>query len=128
MSPIWVPPIGKLGGPEPSLTALEGAPAVGPDRVLALIPVPVGLVAAGVNDLEVVEVAVGLVEITVTVVVVTVPSVVALQGRLDLGIGPAGAFCWSTQAAMASRTRYQVLAHTLTAQGKPLLRPYLASL
>ena len=55
-----------------------------PDRVLALLRVTVGLVAAGVDDLEVVDVTVGLVEVAVTVVVVAVPLVEGLQLRLDL--------------------------------------------
>ena len=37
-----------------------------PDGVLALLRVAVGLVAAGVDDLQVVDVAVGLVEVAVT--------------------------------------------------------------
>ncbi len=64
-----------------ALVALVDEPAVGPDGVLALDLVTVGLVAAGVDDLEVVEVAVGLVEVAVTVDVVAVP----LVERLELG-------------------------------------------
>ena len=55
---------------------LEGLPAVRPDGVLALDRVAVGLVAARVHDLEVVDVAVGLVEVAVVVEVVAVPLVV----------------------------------------------------
>jgi hypothetical protein len=61
-----------------------------PDGVLALLGVPVGLVAAGVDDLEVVDVAVGLVEVAVAVEVVPVVLVEALHVRLDLGGGAAG--------------------------------------
>ena len=60
---------------------LEGVPAVRPDRVLALLRVAVGLVATGVHDLEVVDVAVRLVEVAVAVVVVAVPLVERLSGR-----------------------------------------------
>ena len=68
---------------------LEGVPAVAPDRVLALLLVTVGLVATGVDDLEVVDVAVGLVEVAVAVVVVAVPLVVRRQVGLDLRVGAA---------------------------------------
>ncbi len=73
-----------------ALVGLVDEAAVGPDGVLALDRVTVGLVAAGVQDLEVVDVAVRLVEVAVVVGVVAVP----LVERLELGdhrcLGPAG--------------------------------------
>ena len=62
-----------------------GVPAMRPDGVLALVRIAVGLVASGVHDLEVVDVAVGLVEVAVTVVVVAIPAVERLELLLDLG-------------------------------------------
>ena len=82
MLPTWVPPRRLAGGPE--RVVLEGVPPVAPDRVLALDRVAVGLVAAGVDDLEVVHVAVGLVEVAVTVEVVAVPLVEGRELGLDL--------------------------------------------
>ena len=70
--------------------ALEGLPAVAPDGVLAVDRVAVGLVAAGVDDLEAVDVAVGLVEVAVAVEVVAVPDVELRHGPLDLRVGLAG--------------------------------------
>src|SRR3546814_4544758 len=64
----------------------EGVPAVAPDGVLALPGIAVGLVAAGVNDLEVVDVAVGLVEVAVAVVVVAIVHVVAGELGRDVGV------------------------------------------
>ena len=80
--PTWRPAerrdrSGRVGG-------LEGAPAVRPDGVLALVRVTVGLVATCVHDLQVVDVAVGLVEVAVAVPVVAVPDVVLRERRLDL--------------------------------------------
>ncbi len=69
--------------------ALEGLPPVRPDGVLALPGVAVGLVAARVHDLEVVDVAVGLVEVAVAVEVVAVPLVEGRQLGVDLGDRPA---------------------------------------
>jgi hypothetical protein len=63
---------------------------VRPDGVLTLLRVTVGLVAAGVHDLEVVDVAVGLVEVAVAVEVVAVPLVERLQVGGDVGHGAAG--------------------------------------
>ena len=57
-----------------------------PDRVLAVDRVAVGLVAAGVDQLEVVDVAVGLVEVAVAVEVVAVPLVVGLEVGGDLRV------------------------------------------
>ncbi|CAM5739221.1 hypothetical protein SALBM311S_07747 [Streptomyces alboniger] len=68
----------------------EGEPAVGPDRVLALRAAARGLVLAGVHDLEVVDVTVGLVEVAVAVEVVAVPLVELGQLGLDLGGGVTG--------------------------------------
>ena len=77
-------------GPAGPDQVLERLPAVRPDRVLALVRVAVGLVAAGVDDLEVVDVAVALVEVAVVVVVVAVPGVVGRELRGDLRVGGAG--------------------------------------
>ncbi len=68
----------------------EGVPAVGPDRVLALGAAAGGLVLTGVHDLEVVDVAVRLVEVAVAVEVVAVPLVVLGEVLLDVGVGAAG--------------------------------------
>ena len=102
---------------------LERLPAVRPDGVLALERVAVGLVAAGVDDLEVVDVAVGLVEVAVGVVVVAVPLVVGREGRLDLRVGLPAAFCCATHVSIASLISAHVLLQTLPAHGKPSLRP-----
>ena len=91
---------------------------MGPDGVLTLLRIPVGLVAAGVHDLEVVEIAVGFVEVPVTVEVVAIPHVVGGQGGLDLGVGlterPSAR---STQTPTASSSRFQVFEQTLELQG-----------
>ncbi|KDN84967.1 hypothetical protein KCH_34940 [Kitasatospora cheerisanensis KCTC 2395] len=63
--------------------------AVRPQRVVALDAAAGGLVLTGVDDLEVVQVAVRLVEVAVAVEVVTVPLVVLRQVGLDLGVGAA---------------------------------------
>ncbi len=68
-----------------ALLVLERIGAVRPDRVLALDRVTVGLVAARVHDLEVIEIAVRLVEVAVVVVVVAVPLVEGRQFRGDVG-------------------------------------------
>ena len=80
----------ELVGRRAGGAVLEGVPAVAPDRVLALVRVAVGLVAAGVDDLEVVDVAVGLVEVAVAVEVVAVPLVEGRQLGLDLARRAAG--------------------------------------
>ena len=54
-------------------------PAVAPDRVSALMWVTRSLVAAGVDDLEVVDEPVRLVEVAVPVEVVAVPDVELLR-------------------------------------------------
>ena len=87
------------------------------------IRVAVGLVATGVHDLEVVDVAVGLVEVAVAVPVVAVPLVELGDGRLDLGAVLPAAVCWATHGVMPSCTSAQVLLQTLLAQGNPSLRP-----
>ncbi|MGC0409925.1 hypothetical protein RKD31_003168 [Streptomyces sp. SAI-163] len=79
-----------VGGAGGAGVGAEGVPAVGPDGVLALRAATGGLVLAGVHDLEVVDVAVGLVEVAVAVEVVAVPLVVLGQLGLDLGVGAAG--------------------------------------
>ena len=94
-----------------------------PDGVLALVRVAVGLVAAGVDDLEVVDVAVGLVEVAVAVVVVAVPLVEGRQVGLDLRLGAAGGQLVGDPLVGASRTSAHVLLQTLASHGKPLLRP-----
>ena len=70
-------------------TGAEGldlrVPAVAPDGVGAVDRVAVGLVAARVHDLEVVDVAVRLVEVAVLVEVVAVLVVERLQVAPDLG-------------------------------------------
>jgi hypothetical protein len=63
--------------------------AMRPDRVLALGRVAVGLVATGVDDLEVIDVAVGLVEVAVVVEVVAVPLIEGLHVLGDLRVGAA---------------------------------------
>src|SRR5690606_23002505 len=68
----------------------EGVRAVGPDRVGALLASAGFLALAGVDRLEVVDVAVGLVEVAVTVVVIAVPLVEASKLLLDLLFGFAG--------------------------------------
>jgi hypothetical protein len=68
---------------------LECLPAVRPDRVFALLGIAVGLVAAGVDDLEVVDVPVGLVEVAIVVEVVAVPLVIRREVRLDLLVAAA---------------------------------------
>ena len=101
----------------------EGVPAVAPDGVLALVRVAVGLVAAGVDDLQVVDVAVGLVEVAVAVEVVAVLHVVGGQLGLDL-LGGAPARFWSaTHWFMPSLTSSHVLSQTMSSHGKPLERP-----
>ena len=95
-----------------------------PDRVLALVRVAVGLVAAGVDDLEVVDVAVGLVEVAVVVVVVAVPQVERLEVGGDLRVGLAGRLLVGDPRV--ERVLDQVLAsccRPMLAHGKPLLRP-----
>ena len=76
-----------------------GLPAVAPDRVGALVGVARGLVATGVDDLEVVDDAVGLLEVAVAVDVVAVLDVERLEvcrhlshrlARLQLGVHPDG--------------------------------------
>ena len=70
------------------------------------------------DDLEVVDVAVGLVEVTVVVVVVAVPLVEGLHVGSDLGIRTTGRPADSaTQAFSASVTRLYELPHTLPGQG-----------
>ena len=86
-----------VGGTGGAVVGRVHVPAVRPDRVLALRAAAGVLALAGVHRLEVVEVAVGLVEVAVVVVVVAVPHVerrelgldglVALAGRL-LGVVP----------------------------------------
>ncbi len=61
-----------------------GVPAVRPDGVGALDAAARGLVLTGVHDLEVIDVAVGLVEVAVVVEVVAVPLVVLGEIGLDL--------------------------------------------
>ena len=61
-----------------------GLPAVAPDGVGALVGVPCGLVATGVDDLEVVDDAVGLLEVAVAVDVVAVLDVERLEVVLHL--------------------------------------------
>jgi len=61
-----------------------------PDRVLALRAAAGLLALAGVNGLEVVDVAVGLVEVAVTVVVVPIDLIELGEVALDLGVAPAG--------------------------------------
>ena len=86
--------------------------------------VAVGLVAAGVDDLEVVDVAVGLVEVAVAVVVVAVPLVVGRQVGLDLRVGAARGLLVGDPRVDARRgSGPSVLEQTLPAHGKPLLRP-----
>ena len=97
---------------------LEGVPAVAPDGVLALLRVAVGLVATGVDDLEVVDVAVGLVEVAVTVEVVAVPLVVRRQVGLDLVVGAAlGLLVGDPRDRARRRSGSCVLEQTLPAQG-----------
>ncbi len=64
-----------------------GVPAVRPDRVGALGAAAGLLALTGVDGLEVVDVAVGLVEVAVAVVVVAVDLVEALEVVDDLGVG-----------------------------------------
>ncbi len=80
---------------------------MGPDRVLALGAATRGLVLAGVDDLEVVDVTVGLVEVAVAVVVVAVPLVELGEFRADLGRGVTAASRSATQALTPSWTAYQ---------------------
>ena len=61
----------------------RGVPAVRPDRVRALMRVAGSLVATSVDDLEVVDEAVGLGEVSVAVRVVAVGDVERLEIRLD---------------------------------------------
>ena len=72
-------------GRGPGGVVLVRVGAVAPDGVLALPRVAVGLVATGVHDLEVVDVAVGLVEVAVAVEVVAVPLVEGRQLGVDVG-------------------------------------------
>lgn len=76
-------------GPRPPQVGGVGVPAVAPDGVLALGAVAGLLPFAGVDRLEVVDVAVRLVEVAVTVVVVPVPDVVVGEVVADLGVAPA---------------------------------------
>ena len=89
-----------------------------PDRVGALLRVAGSFVAAGVDDLEVVDVAVALVEVAVLVEVVPVLDVERLQvvGRLrDVGEG-AGSIWSSTQMLIALRTSCHVFVQTMPPQ------------
>ena len=72
------------GHPAGAADLKVGVPAVAPDGVGALVWVTGRLVAAGVDDLHVVDVAVRLVEDAVTVEVVAVPDVELLQVGLDV--------------------------------------------
>ena len=90
--------------------------------------VAVGLVAAGVHDLEVVDVAVGLVEVAVAVVVVAVPHVELGQlAAISSAVRPAAAGP-HTHCSPRRWIRNQVFEQTLLAHGNPSLRPYRASL
>src|SRR6185312_12212449 len=69
---------------------VEGVPAVRPDRVGALVAAAGLLALARVDRLEVVDVAVRLVEVPVAVVVVPIPDVELREGLRDLRIALAG--------------------------------------
>jgi hypothetical protein len=105
-----------------------GVPAVAPDGVLAVDRVTIGLVAAGVHDLEVVDEAVGLVEVTVEVEIVTVVDVERREVGLDLGQRLTAGDLVGNRLGGPSRTRNHVLLQTFEEHGKPLERPYWASL
>ena len=55
-----------------------------PDGIRALVRITSRLVAAGMDDLEVVDVAIGLIEVAVAIIVVAIPLVEGLQIIRDL--------------------------------------------
>ncbi len=77
-------------GPVGADVVVERVPAVAPDGVGALRAAAGLLALAGVDDLEVVDVAVRLVEVAVAVGVVAIPDVELRQVGVDLRRGLAG--------------------------------------
>src|SRR6185436_20580369 len=73
--------VARAGGSD---QVVERIPAMRPDRVGALRAAAGLLADAGVDRLEVVDIAVRLVEVAVTVVVVPIPDVELLQVLVDL--------------------------------------------
>ena len=87
-----------------------------PDRVGALVRVARSLVATGMDDLEVVDEAVGLVEVAVAVEVVAIPDVELFRyATICASVLPAASWPW-TQYDIASRIRNQVLLQTIPPQ------------
>ena len=114
--PAFTPPNCESPAGPPARGTLR-VPAVAPDRVRALLRVAGRLVAAGVDDLEVIDEAVRLVEVAVAVEVVAIPDVERLQVGLRSRPSSCRQSSWPwTQNAIASRIRNQVLLQTMPPQ------------
>ena len=102
VSPICTPPELVAAPGRRCPRSVERGPAVRPDGVLALGAAAGLLALTGVHRLEVVDVAVGLVEVAVAVVVVPVPDVELGQVVLDLLRRLAGRSIWESYQDVAA--------------------------